>query len=196
MRCVLEVNLNEVKPHQVDAVQSTIVAMLKQKSIKGEVKRSLVCAPTGDVVVYTDGGCKGGIGAWACHIKYPTGEALSLCEADEDTTNNRMEMLAVIRALEAIEIGLPIVVVLDSEYVAKGVLEWSSNWVRNGWCTREGKPVINKDLWLILLQLYGMHNVSFKLVRGHTGVAGNELVDKLCTEAMRVKHKEVIANAI
>jgi len=148
------------------------------------------------VVVYTDGGCdlkKNGIGAWGYRAKFPDGNVEEDCGVFIGTTNNRMELMAVINALERLEVGVPIKIVSDSEYVVKGVTQWSRNWVRNGWKTRDGKPVLNKDLWQKLLNLFEVHTVTFKHVKGHNGNPDNEYVDKMCTAAMLNAHKEVLA---
>ena len=147
-------------------------------------------------VVFTDGGCdlkKGGLGAWAYIIQFPDGRVEERSGAMIDTTNNRMELMAVIKALESLEFGQPIKVVTDSEYVAKGVTQWSRNWVRNGWKTRSGDPVLNRDLWEHLLQLYQLHAVTLETVKGHSGHPQNERCDALCTVAMIDAHKSVLA---
>lgn len=149
-----------------------------------------------EVIVHTDGGCdakRGGIGAWAFIARLPGQPPLKKCEGVEDTTNNRMEMQAVIEALKVLEIGTPIIVHSDSEYVIKGVTQWSRNWVRNGWMTSNGTPVKNADLWRELLGLYQLHDVKFKHVKGHSGVEDNEWCDSACTEAMQVLHKQSLA---
>ncbi|MEJ6846776.1 ribonuclease H family protein [Sinorhizobium fredii] len=148
-------------------------------------------------IVHTDGGCdsrRGGLGAWAYTVHFPNGTYDEQVGSLAGTTNNRMEMMAVLRALEALEIGPAIKVVSDSEYVVKGLTQWSRNWVRNGWQTRDGKPVMNRDLWEPLVQLYQLHNVTFDIVKGHSGHEFNERCDALCTAAIVNLHKDMLAD--
>lgn len=147
------------------------------------------------ITVYTDGGCKspGGVGAWAFVVKRPGHPDIESFDVEASTTNNRMEMTAVLRALESIPIGQPIRVMCDSEYVIKGLTLWSRNWVRNGWKNRNGQPVVNQDLWAELLDAYKVHDkIIFEHVKGHTGEPGNERCDQLCTEAMEAWYKEYL----
>lgn len=138
------------------------------------------------VVVYTDGGCdaKKGVGAWAFTVQEAGKPMYEASGPMVNTTNNRMELTAVIKALEHIEIGVPIMIHADSEYVIKGITQWSKGWQRNGWVNSMGKPVVNRDLWEHLIKLYSLHSVMFKHVKGHSGIEGNERVDELCTEEM------------
>ncbi|MCO5157898.1 MAG: ribonuclease HI [Aquamicrobium sp.] len=156
----------------------------------------LSAASPGQIMVWTDGGCdmkKNGVGAWAYVIKLPDGSAHEHASGEFDTTNNRMELIAVIRALEALEIGPEIVIHADSEYVIKGCTQWARNWVKNGWKTYQGNAVINRDLWEILLALYQLHNVRFVHVKGHSGIVENERCDELCTAKMQELHKDALA---
>jgi Ribonuclease HI len=187
-----DVSSETVASNLVDVLLS-ILAKYEVPATAGPVKEVI---DDGVISVYTDGGCdlkKGGLGAWAYVIRYPDGFVVENCGALMGTTNNRMELMAVIKALEEIEFGKPIRVVTDSEYVAKGVTVWSRNWVRNGWQTRDGKPVLNRDLWEHLLQLFQMHMVTFETVKGHSGHAQNERCDQLCTAAMLNAHKAILA---
>ncbi|CAA2141446.1 ribonuclease H [Hyphomicrobium sp. ghe19] len=138
------------------------------------------------VVVYTDGGCdaKKGIGAWAYTVQEAGKPMQEVSGPMLNTTNNRMEMTAVIKVLQHLEIGRPILIHCDSEYVIKGVTQWSKNWQRNGWINSMGQPVVNRDLWEVLVKLYSLHSVMFKHVKGHSGIEGNERVDELCTMEM------------
>lgn len=148
------------------------------------------------ILVYTDGGCdlkKNGVGACAYVATHPDGQVEEFSEGYIGTTNNRMEMRAVIAALEHLEMGKPIRIFCDSEYVIKGLTQWSRNWVRNGWKNRDGDPVKNADLWQKLLVLYQLHDVRFEHVKGHTGIAGNEQVDEMCTVTMLNTHKDYLA---
>ena len=148
------------------------------------------------VTIFTDGGAKASadnLGGWACIIEKADGTVIEQSGGVVNTTNNRMEMLAVIKALEQVEMGAPIVVVADSEYVIKGCTAWARNWKRNGWRTFAGEPVKNKDLWETLLALYSLHNIKFQHVKGHTGHPQNERCDQLCTEAMAAVNKAMLA---
>lgn len=148
------------------------------------------------VVIHTDGGCdgkKGGVGAWAFVAHFPDGLVIEETSGMMETTNNRMEMMAVIKALEAIEIGRPLRLISDSEYVVKGINSWCRNWVRNGWKNSQGKPVVNQDLWRHLLMLYQLHDVRLEWTKGHAGNAHNERADMLCTATMINLHKAFLA---
>jgi ribonuclease HI len=139
------------------------------------------------VMVYTDGGCEkaGGLGAWAFVVVDADDNPVAQnCGVEDSTTNNRMEMLAVIRALEMVEIGRSIVVTSDSQYVVKGISEWIKKWKRNGWKTFNGNGVINQDLWERMDALVQLHDVSFEHVKGHNGHKWNEICDQMCTTAM------------
>lgn len=147
------------------------------------------------MIVYTDGGCdakKDGIGAWAYLRVHPNGSVTESVGCYHGTTNNRMEMLAVINALAVIPEDVPVTVVSDSEYVIKGITVWIRNWVRNGWRSAGGGPVKNQDLWEILLALYKTRKVKFEHVKGHTGHPQNERCDALCTDAMIEGHKRLL----
>ena len=143
------------------------------------------------ILVYTDGGCdlkKNGIGAWAL-IAVPPGKTVehAVCRSGAllGTTNNRMELLAVINALEEVEIGPRVIITTDSEYVCKGASMWVDGWVKKGWKTYAGAPVKNRDLWEKLMALRDLHNVRFDWVKGHAGNPLNEMCDTLCTAAMQ-----------
>lgn len=151
----------------------------------------------GPVIVHTDGGYNShnDLGSWAYTIH--TGpDVLEGFGAFANTTNNRMEMLAVIRALEDIEPGLPIVVYSDSQYVINGISSWVHGWVKRGWKTGYGEDVKNRDLWEVLLGLTAVHSVVFKHVKGHNGNEFNERCDKLCTNAIAVAIAEVKAGKV
>ena len=144
--------------------------------------------------IYTDGGCSGnpGPGGWAYVMVLKTfqGDTIAAEEwgAVTDTTNNRMELLAVISALRALKTNsnLPRQASLytDSQYVQKGITEWIHNWKRNSWRTSDKKPVKNQDLWLELDALAGEFPVSWVWVRGHAGNIYNERCDKLTQKAI------------
>ena len=107
-----------------------------------------------------------------------------LAGAEEHTTNNRMELTAVIRALEALKRPVEAKVFTDSEYVRRGITEWVSSWKSRGWKTADRKPVKNQDLWEELDRLAAQHKIEWHWVKGHSGVPGNERVDRLANEAI------------
>jgi len=142
------------------------------------------------VVIYTDGGCRGnpGPGGWAYIIKSGDLE-LSSSGGDLATTNNKMELTAVIRSLETIlkdpvlakkDIDLH----TDSQYVKNGISSWINNWIRNGWKTAAKKPVKNKELWIELKEVSDKLNVTWKWVKGHAGNPLNEACDQMVGEEM------------
>ncbi|MBN7763668.1 ribonuclease HI [Nitratireductor aquibiodomus] len=180
-----------------EQVRDAILEFLNGSGVEVLHASPLQEAPS-QIVIHTDGGCdrnKGGLGAWAYTAHLPTGEYKEEAGHEFDTTNNRMELTAAIRALESVEIGVPIELFSDSEYLVKGVTVWSRNWVRNGWKTAAGKAVINQDLWEELLKLYQVHEVTFHWLKGHAGNEFNERCDTLCTEAMNAAHKESLLTA-
>lgn len=180
-----------------EQIRLAILNMLQEHGVEVHHAGTVEKAPS-EIVIHTDGGCdrnKGGLGAWAYTVHYPTGSYEEQVGVEFETTNNRMEMMAVLKALEEMEIGVPIKVFSDSEYVVKGITVWSRNWVRNGWKTASGNPVINQDLWEPLLKLYQLHDVKFEWVKGHNGTEFNERCDQLCTEAMTEAHKKVLIDA-
>jgi ribonuclease HI len=138
------------------------------------------------VNIYADGACRGnpGPGGWAALLLF--GEARKeLSGSEPHTTNNRMELLAAIRALEALKKpGTRAHIYTDSQYVIKGMREWVGNWKKRGWKTADRKPVKNQDLWEQLDALASSHDVEWHWVPGHAGVEGNEQVDRLANEAI------------
>ena len=137
------------------------------------------------VEIYTDGACRGnpGPGGWAATLQ--SGEHLrEISRAEAGTTNNRMELTAVIRALEALKRPVKARVHTDSEYVRRGITEWMASWKRRDWRTADKKPVKNRVLWERLDQLAAQHEIEWKWVPGHAGVPGNERVDRLATAAI------------
>ena len=135
-----------------------------------------------EVEIYTDGACKGnpGPGGWGVLLK-GGGTEKELFGGELVTTNNRMELLAVIRALEALKRPCQVALYLDSQYVLKGITEWLPGWKAKGWRTAAKQPVKNVDLWQALdaLVSQGGHKIDWRWVRGHTGDAGNERADAL-----------------
>ncbi len=132
------------------------------------------------VEIWTDGACKGnpGVGGWGALLRQGRHEK-DLYGGELATTNNRMELMAVIQALRALKRRCDVVVHTDSQYVQKGMNEWLVNWKRRGWRTADKKPVKNADLWQQLDELVGQHTVTWRWVRGHAGDPGNERADEL-----------------
>jgi ribonuclease HI len=137
------------------------------------------------VQAFTDGACKGnpGPGGWGVLLRWGQTEK-ELCGGEAQTTNNRMEMMAVIAALESLTRPTSIEITTDSQYVKRGVTEWMSGWKRNGWLTAGRKPVKNRDLWERLDVALTPHQVRWHWVRGHTGHAENERADRLANQGI------------
>jgi ribonuclease HI len=132
------------------------------------------------VTVYTDGACKGnpGPGGWGAWLRSGERE-LELFGGEANTTNNRMELTAVIQALTVLKRRCRVQLYTDSEYVRKGITEWIVNWKRRGWTTADRRPVKNVDLWQRLDALVREHDVQWHWVKGHAGDPGNERADLL-----------------
>jgi len=137
------------------------------------------------IEIYTDGACRGnpGPGGWAALLKRGEHER-EISGAEALTTNNRMELTAVIRALEALKRPVRASLYTDSEYVRRGVREWLPQWKARGWRTAARKPVRNQDLWQQLDQLVAGHEIDWHWVPGHAGIVGNERVDALANAAI------------
>lgn len=137
------------------------------------------------VEIYTDGACKGnpGVGGWGAILR-SGGKERELFGGAPNTTNNRMEMQAVIEALRALSRSCDAVVFTDSSYVQKGISEWIHGWKRNGWKTADKKPVKNADLWQTLDQLAAGHRIEWRWVRGHAGHPENERADILANRGV------------
>ena len=121
------------------------------------------------VEIYTDGACRGnpGPGGWGALLRY-NGNEKTLYGAEQETTNNRMELMAAISALESLTRACEVELTTDSQYVRKGIIEWMDNWKKRGWKTSAKKPVKNVDLWKRLDEIAQKHIVSWHWVRGHT----------------------------
>ena len=132
----------------------------------------------GRVVIYTDGACRGnpGPGGWAAVLRSRDTEKV-LSGAERETTNNRMELMAAIGALEALKRSCQVRLTTDSEYVRQGMTRWINGWKRNGWRTSQKKPVKNRDLWERLDASLGSHDIEWCWVKGHSGDPGNEHAD-------------------
>ena len=137
------------------------------------------------VDIYTDGACKGnpGIGGWGALLQYD-GKTRELYGGEEHTTNNRMELTAVIRALEALKRRCRVRLHTDSQYVQRGITAWIHDWKKRGWRTADKKPVKNADLWRELDELAGEHDIAWIWVRGHSGHDGNERADELANRGV------------
>lgn len=136
------------------------------------------------VLIYTDGACSGnpGCGGWGAVLVYGKAEK-ELCGSDKDTTNNRMELTAVIKALEALKEPCEAEITSDSKYVCDAVNNgWVYSWQKNGWRKADKKPALNVDLWQRLLELLKVHKTTFIWVKGHNGHPYNERCDRLAVE--------------
>ena len=136
------------------------------------------------VEIYTDGACKGnpGPGGWGALITFK-GHEKELSGGEPDTTNNRMEMTAAIRALQSLIEPCHVILWTDSTYVRDGITKWVAGWQRNGWKTASKKPVRNADLWHELIDAGRRHQVDWRWVKGHAGHPENERVDALASAA-------------
>ena len=137
------------------------------------------------VDIYTDGACSGnpGPGGWGVLIEIDN-ENIELSGGDRETTNNRMELMAAIKALEEIDNDYEITLYTDSNYVKDGITSWISNWKKNNWKTASKKDVKNKELWMRLDEAIKDKNISWVWVKGHAGNAGNEQADYLARSAL------------
>lgn len=137
------------------------------------------------VEIFTDGACRGnpGPGGWGALLRY-NGTEKTLKGSEKDTTNNRMELLAAINALEALSRPCDVELTTDSKYVMQGITEWLANWKKRNWKTAAKKPVKNVDLWQRLDAATQQHTIDWHWVRGHTGHPENERADELANEAI------------
>ena len=137
------------------------------------------------IEIFTDGACRGnpGPGGWGAMLRCD-GQVRDLSGSELHTTNNRMELMAAIRALESLTRPCQVQLTTDSEYVKRGITEWLPNWKKRGWKTSNKKPVKNKDLWCELDEAITRHKIDWFWVRGHTGVAGNEAADELANRGI------------
>ena len=144
------------------------------------MKASLPC-----VEIFTDGACKGnpGIGGWGVLMKFGQIEK-TLHGGEPLTTNNRMEMMAVIEALVSLKRPCQVILHVDSQYVMNGMTEWIQGWKLRGWRTADKKPVKNADLWLLMDTQVQRHEVSWRWVKGHAGDPGNERADLLANRGV------------
>ncbi|MDR3238370.1 MAG: ribonuclease HI [Spirochaetia bacterium] len=135
------------------------------------------------IFLYTDGACSGnpGPGGWGALIRRDSGD-IELSGGEKNTTNNKMELTAVIEGLRRIEKGSDVTIVTDSEYVKNGMTQWIFNWLRNNWKTASKQPVKNKELWVALLALTKERKITWQWVKGHSGHTENERCDTLARD--------------
>ncbi len=138
-----------------------------------------------EVEIYTDGACRGnpGPGGWGV-LLLAGGKEKEICGGELATTNNRMELTAAIRGLQALKRNCRVIVHTDSQYVRRGIIEWLENWKRRGWKTASKKPVKNQDLWQLLDAAVTDHEVTWRWVKGHAGIPGNERADELANRGL------------
>jgi len=144
-----------------------------------------MCADLTETEIFTDGACRGnpGPGGWGVLLRH-NGHEKTLYGAEAETTNNRMELMAAIQALESLKRPCRVRLTTDSQYVQKGIQEWMAGWKRRGWKTAAKKPVKNVDLWKRLDSAANGHNIQWDWVRGHSGHPENALVDALANQAI------------
>lgn len=137
------------------------------------------------IEIYTDGACKGnpGPGGWGVLLRYK-GQEKTIYGAEELTTNNRMELTAAIKGLEALTRSCSVDLYTDSQYLRQGMLDWLSVWKKNGWRNSKKEPVKNADLWKRLDDLASQHQINWHWVKGHSGHKENDLVDALANQAI------------
>ena len=137
------------------------------------------------IEVFTDGACRGnpGAGGWGVLLRFNDHEK-RLCGGERETTNNRMELMAVIQALESLKNNCKVKVTSDSQYVLKGINEWMENWKKRGWKTAAKKPVKNVDLWQRLDKARESHDIEWHWVKGHSGHLENEIADQLANQGI------------
>lgn len=144
--------------------------------------------PNNVVEIFTDGACRGnpGPGGWGALLRY-NGQERELYGYQPDTTNNQMELMAAIQALETLTRPCQVSLTTDSQYVRQGITEWLVGWKRKGWKTAAGKPVKNQELWQRLDAAAARHQVAWHWVKGHSGHDENERVDQLANKAIDEK---------
>jgi ribonuclease HI len=145
-----------------------------------------------NVIIYTDGACRGnpGPGGWGAILLYGDKEK-ELFGGEPETTNNRMELMAAIVALETLNTPCQVVLTTDSKYVMDGITQWMANWKKRGWKTASKQPVKNVDLWQRLDAAVQRHDIDWQWVKGHSGHPGNERADALANRGIdEMKHKQ------
>ena len=143
------------------------------------------------VVMYTDGACKGnpGPGGWGVLLRYGDKQK-ALHGGEPETTNNRMELMAAIAGLEALRTPCKVVLTTDSRYVMDGITQWMANWKKRGWKTASKQPVKNVDLWQRLDAAAAPHEIEWQWVKGHSGHPGNERADELANKGIDEMNKQ------
>lgn len=138
-----------------------------------------------EVEIFTDGACRGnpGPGGWGALLRYGKNEK-KISGGDQLTTNNRMELMAAIKALESLKEPSRVTLTTDSEYVRQGITSWMPGWKKRGWMTANKKPVKNIDLWQSLEKASGVHEIDWMWVKGHSGHRENELADQLANQGI------------
>ena len=152
----------------------------------GSRKREVMTGSSEEIVeIFTDGACSGnpGPGGYGSLLRYG-GATKEISGCERQTTNNRMEMMAVIEALRRLKRPCKIIVTTDSQYVMKGMTLWINSWIKKNWKNSQKKPVLNKDLWEEMLKLTQPHEIQWKWVKGHQGHPENERCDALAREAL------------
>lgn len=139
-----------------------------------------------NIEIYTDGACKGnpGPGGWGVLLRYK-GQEKTLHGGEAHTTNNRMELMAAIKGLEALKRPCVVDLYTDSQYLRQGMMEWLAGWKIKGWKNSKKEPVKNADLWMLLDALANKHQIKWHWVKGHSGHMENELVDSLANQAIK-----------
>ena len=137
------------------------------------------------VIIYTDGACSGnpGYGGWGAYLIHENNKKM-ISGSEVNTTNNRMELRAAIEGLNVLKRPCKVTLYTDSVYLKDGITKWSVNWKKNNWKNANNKEVKNKDLWIKLLEAVSMHEIEWNWVKGHEGNEGNEIADKLATQAI------------
>ena len=141
---------------------------------------------TNGIIIYTDGACSGnpGKGGWGAVLLYGDHQK-TISGFDPQTTNNQMELMAVIEALKINKKSIPIIIHTDSKYVQDGITKWILNWKKNGWKTAKKEPVKNVELWQELDALASQHQISWQWVKGHSGNKYNDIADQLAVDAIK-----------
>jgi ribonuclease HI len=149
-----------------------------------------------NIIIYTDGACRGnpGPGGWGALLRW-NGHEKQLCGGETLTTNNRMELMAAISALESLKEPCAVTLYTDSVYVKQGLNEWLPGWKARGWRTADKKPVKNQDLWQRLDTAAARHQVDWRWVKGHAGDPGNEAADRLANEGLEAHQRNAGVSA-